>query len=68
MIKAKQGYWDVNTCAWVGVDPAHDVPTSRHADPHDADPRDADPHDADAPVPEQRAATGETAASATEPR
>ncbi|HEX6920726.1 MAG TPA: hypothetical protein VF314_10885 [Actinomycetes bacterium] len=58
MIKAKQGYWDVNTCAWVGADPAHDVPTSRHADPHDAD----------APVPEQRAAIGETAASATEPQ
>ena len=66
MIKAKQGYWDVNKCAWVGVDPAHDVPTSRHADPQDADPRDA--QDQDVPVPEQRAATGETAESATEPR
>ena len=63
MIKAKQGYWDVDKCAWVGVDPAHDVPMSRHADPHDADPQDTD-----APVPEQRTAPGEPAASATEPQ
>jgi len=57
VINARPGYWDVDRCSWVGVDPVYVVPPLRHADrPHDrslgtADlpaPRSADD---DAPLP-----------------
>ena len=36
MINARPGYWDVDRCSWVGVDPVYVVPPLRHADhPHD---------------------------------
>ena len=36
MINARPGYWDVDRCSWVGVDPMYVVPPLRHADrPHD---------------------------------
>jgi hypothetical protein len=39
MINAKPGYWDVDRCSWVGVDPMYVVPPLRHAEhPHDRDP------------------------------
>lgn len=50
MINVRPGYWDVDSCSWVGVDPVYVVPPLRHADhPHDRAPG------ADAPeLPEQR--------------
>jgi hypothetical protein len=36
VINARPGYWDVDRCSWVGVDPAYVMPPLRHADrPHD---------------------------------
>ena len=36
MINVRPGYWDVDSCAWVGVDPVYVVPPLRHAEhPHD---------------------------------
>jgi hypothetical protein len=36
VINARPGYWDVDRCSWVGVDPVYVVPPLRHADrPHD---------------------------------
>ncbi|MGH8971098.1 MAG: hypothetical protein ACRDV1_14250 [Actinomycetes bacterium] len=36
MTNVKPGYWDVDLCSWVGVDPMYVVPPLRHADqPHD---------------------------------
>ena len=36
MIHVRPGYWDVDRCTWVGVDPMYVVPPLRHADhPHD---------------------------------
>ena len=32
MINARPGYWDVDRCSWVGVDPVYVVPPLRHAD------------------------------------
>ena len=32
MISARPGYWDVDRCSWVGVDPVYVVPPLRHAD------------------------------------
>jgi hypothetical protein len=57
VINAKPGYWDVDRCSWVGVDPTYVVPPMRHSE---------HPHDAERPsVPEQRATLVE--AGATEP-
>ena len=47
MINVKPGYWDVDRCSWVGLDPMFSVPPLRHAD----HPRDRDPA-----VPEPRTA------------
>jgi hypothetical protein len=53
MINVKPGYWDVDRCSWVGVDPTYVVPPLRHAER---------PHDADQPVvPEPRASLSEPA-------
>jgi hypothetical protein len=39
VINARPGYWDVDRCSWVGVDPVYVVPPLRHADhPHDRSP------------------------------
>ena len=39
MINARPGYWDVDRCSWVGVDPVYVVPPLRHAEhPHDRTP------------------------------
>jgi hypothetical protein len=39
MISARPGYWDVDRCSWVGVDPVYVVPPLRHAEhPHDRAP------------------------------
>jgi hypothetical protein len=39
VISARPGYWDVDRCSWVGVDPVYVVPPLRHADhPHDRAP------------------------------
>jgi hypothetical protein len=39
VINARPGYWDVDRCSWVGVDPVYVVPPLRHADhPHDRAP------------------------------
>ncbi len=36
MINVRPGYGDVDSCAWVGVDPVYVVPPLRHAEhPHD---------------------------------
>ncbi|HET9944497.1 MAG TPA: hypothetical protein VFR56_02515 [Actinomycetes bacterium] len=36
MINARPGYWDMDRCSWVGVEPTYVVPPLRHADhPHD---------------------------------
>jgi hypothetical protein len=36
VINVRPGYWDVDSCAWVGVDPVYVVPPLRHAEhPHD---------------------------------
>jgi hypothetical protein len=32
VISARPGYWDVDRCSWVGVDPVYVVPPLRHAD------------------------------------
>jgi hypothetical protein len=32
MISARPGYWDVDRCSWVGVDPVYVVPPLRHAE------------------------------------
>jgi len=32
MINARPGYWDVDRCSWVGVEPTYVVPPLRHAD------------------------------------
>jgi len=54
MINVKPGYWDVDRCSWVGVDPTYVVPPLRHAE---------HPHDGDAPsVPEPRVPHAEGAA------
>ena len=31
-MSARPGYWDVDRCSWVGVDPVYVVPPLRHAD------------------------------------
>jgi hypothetical protein len=39
VISARPGYWDVDRCSWVGVDPVYVVPPLRHAEhPHDRAP------------------------------
>jgi hypothetical protein len=39
VINARPGYWDVDRCSWVGVDPVYVVPPLRHAEhPHDRSP------------------------------
>ncbi len=36
MINARPGYWDMDRCSWVGVEPTYVVPPLRHAEhPHD---------------------------------
>ncbi len=36
MINVRPGYWDVDSCSWVGTDPVYVVPPLRHAEhPHD---------------------------------
>ena len=36
VINVRPGYWDVDSCSWVGVDPVYVVPPLRHAEhPHD---------------------------------
>ena len=36
MINVRPGYWDVDSCSWIGADPVYVVPPLRHADhPHD---------------------------------
>ena len=36
VISARPGYWDMDRCSWVGVEPTYVVPPLRHADhPHD---------------------------------
>ena len=36
VINVRPGYWDVDSCSWVGVDPVYVVPLLRHAEhPHD---------------------------------
>lgn len=36
MINVRPGYWDVDRCSWVGVDPLYPMPPLRHAEhPHD---------------------------------
>jgi hypothetical protein len=33
---ARPGYWDMDRCSWVGVEPMYVMPPVRHADhPHD---------------------------------
>jgi hypothetical protein len=55
VINVRPGYWDVDSCSWVGVDPVYVVPPLRHAEhPHDRAFGAADV--AEAPdLPEQRA-------------
>ncbi len=58
MINVRPGYWDVDSCSWVGVDPVYVVPPLRHAEhPHDRAFGAADVTDVPAvpEVPEQRA-------------
>jgi hypothetical protein len=50
MINVKPGYWDVDRCSWVGLDPMNVTPPLRHAE---------HPHDRDVAVPEPRTAFGE---------
>lgn len=39
MINVRPGYWDVDRCSWVGVDPIQVVPPLRHAEhPYDRAP------------------------------
>jgi hypothetical protein len=39
VISARPGYWDVDRCSWVGVDPVYVVPPLRHSEhPHDRAP------------------------------
>ena len=36
MINARPGYWDVDRCSWLGVDPVYVMPLLRHGDrPYD---------------------------------
>jgi hypothetical protein len=36
MVNVRPGYWDVDSCSWVGADPVYVVPPLRHAEhPHD---------------------------------
>jgi hypothetical protein len=36
VINARPGYWDMDRCSWVGVEPTYVVPPRRHAEhPHD---------------------------------
>ena len=36
VINARPGYWDMDRCSWVGVEPTYVVPPLRHAEhPHD---------------------------------
>ena len=61
MINARPGYWDVDRCSWVGVDPVYVVPPLRHAErPHDRAPGQAE-------VPAPRAGDTEPAALDLEP-
>jgi hypothetical protein len=32
MINARPGYWDMDRCSWVGVEPTYVVPPLRHAE------------------------------------
>lgn len=32
VINARPGYWDVNSCAWVGAEPMYVVPPARPAE------------------------------------
>jgi hypothetical protein len=32
MINARPGYWDIDRCSWVGVEPTYVVPPLRHAE------------------------------------
>jgi hypothetical protein len=32
VINARPGYWDMDRCSWVGVEPTYVVPPLRHAD------------------------------------
>ena len=32
MINARLGYWDMDRCCWVGVEPTYVMPPLRHAD------------------------------------
>jgi len=32
VISARPGYWDMDRCSWVGVEPTYVVPPLRHAD------------------------------------
>ena len=55
MINVRPGYWDVDSCAWVGVDPVYVMPPLRHAEqPHDRAFGAAEAVEA-AELPEQRA-------------
>ena len=55
VINVRPGYWDVDSCAWVGVDPVYVVPPLRHAEhPHDRAFGSAGVTE-EAAVPEQRA-------------
>lgn len=36
MINARPGYWDLDRCSWVGVEPTYVIPPARPAEhPHD---------------------------------
>jgi hypothetical protein len=53
MISAKPGYWDLDRCSWIGVDPSSLTSPVRHAD--HAHVRDVASPEAGAPsVPEPR--------------
>jgi hypothetical protein len=32
VINARPGFWDIDRCSWVGVEPSYVVPPLRHAD------------------------------------
>ena len=58
MINVKPGYWDVDRCAWVGLDPMVVTPPLRHAE---------HPHDRDVALPEPRVAGEELSAPESAP-
>lgn len=54
MINARPGYWDVDRCTWVGVEPTYVMPPVRAAEhPHDRAPGTAPPDPGDLPSPRE---------------